>query len=370
MTARKTRNGGRRALGAVGGRPSTATLLTAAVLLALRAGVPADVGGGARARPPPAGAPPSPPVGRRAGGPRAFDRRSWLAILRRVKAEMSNDNISIIAAGVAFYGLMAIFPGIAAAVALFGLLADPATVAELIASMGGLLPGDAQMVLHDQLAALTREPASTLSLGALLAIATALWGAAGGMKTIMTALNIAYEEEEKRGFIAFNLTALALTVSAIVGALVALAAIVVVPPLLQATFLAPGLEWAIAAGRWPALGVLLMLALAFLYRFAPSRARPKWRWATTGALAATVLWLGASGAFSWYVAAFGDYGATYGAIGGVVVLLMWLYISAFVVLMGAELNAEMELQTARDTTTGRPLPMGRRRAYVADHVAG
>ncbi|MGE0745520.1 MAG: YihY/virulence factor BrkB family protein [Rhodospirillales bacterium] len=345
-------------------------LATAAVLLALRASAGAGREDMGWTRPPPDGAPPSPPVGRGARGPRAFDRRSWWAILRRVKAEMSNDNISIIAAGVAFYGLMAIFPGIAAAVALFGLLADPSTVAELIASMGGLLPGDAQKVLHEQLAALTREPASNLSFGALVAIATALWGAASGMKTIMTALNIAYEEDEKRGFFAFNLTALALTVSALVGALVALTAIVVVPPLLQATFLGPGLEWAIAAGRWPALGVLLMLALAFLYRFAPSRAQPKWRWATTGALAATVLWLAASGAFSWYVAAFGNYGATYGAVGGVVVLLMWLYISAFVVLMGAELNAEMEMQTARDTTTGPPQPMGRRRAYVADHVAG
>lgn len=321
-------------------------------------------------RPPPEGAPRSPPTGRQADRPTQFGRTSWRAILLRVKAEVKNDNISIIAAGVAFYGLMAIFPGIAAAVAIFGLLADPATVAELIASVGGLLPGDAQAVLRDQLAALTREPAAALGLGAMLAIATALWGSASGMKTIMTALNIAYEEEEKRGFLAFNLTALALTAAAIVGALVALAAIVVVPPLLQATFLGRGVEWAIAAGRWPALGVMLLAALAVLYRFAPSRAQPKWRWATPGALAATVLWLAASGGFSWYVAAFGDYGATYGAVGGVIVLLMWLYISAFVVLMGAELNAEMELQTARDTTTGQPRPMGRRQAYVADHVSG
>jgi membrane protein len=307
--------------------------------------------------------------GRSADRPQQIPARGWIDILKRSWREMSEDNISIIAAGVAFYALLAIFPALGAALSIYGFFADPADVSEQLASMGGMLPGDAQSLLQGQLSELTSQPKAALSFGALFGVLLALWSASAGVKTLMTALNIAYEEEEKRGLIRYHAAALAMTLGAIVSALVAIALVAVLPPLIEALPLPDWLHWALSLVRWPILAVLVMIGLAVLFRYGPSRNKARWNWVSAGAIAATVLWIVGSLLFSWYAANFANYNETYGSVGAIVALLMWFYLTAYVVLLGAELNAEMERQTRRDTTRGPREPMGERGARMADTVA-
>jgi len=203
----------------------------------------------------------------------------------------------------------------------------------------------------------------------LFAVALALWSASSGVKSLMTALNIAYEEEEKRGLLHYNALALAMTFGAIIAGLIALTLVALVPPLLQALALPKWLHWMLSLARWPILALGVIIGLAVLFRYGPSRNEARLNWVTWGAVAATVLWIIASVLFSWYAANFANYNKTYGSVGAIVVLLMWFYITAFVVLLGAELNAEMERQTAADTTRPPFKPMGSRGARMADTVA-
>jgi membrane protein len=304
--------------------------------------------------------------GREAGGPRQIPRRGWGDILVRVRREVGDDNLSMISAGVAFYAILALFPAIAALISIYGLIADPNQVEQQVQAASDFLPQEVMTIIEGQMQSVASHPAQALGLGVAAGILFALWSATKGTKSMITALNIVYEEEEHRGFFKLNAVAFLLTLFTIVLAVVTLAVIVVLPVVLGMIGLGSLGETLVQVLRWPILGALVVFTLAVLYRYGPSRHKARWRWTSWGALGATLLWLVASWLFSLYVANFGDYGATYGSVGAVIVLLLWLYVSAFVVLLGAEVNAEMEHQTERDSTVGGDQPMGKRGARMAD----
>jgi len=252
-------------------------------------------------------------------------------------------------------------------IAIWGLLFDPQQIEQQIAAVSALLPQEAAAIVTEQ-ARTVAAGGGGLGLAAAGGILFALYSASKGMKALIEGLNIVYDEEEKRGFIKLNLIALGLTVGVIVAMIAALGLIVVVPVVLGFLGLGSVVNALVSLLRWPILFVGALLVLAALYRYAPSRAAPRWRWVSWGAGLATVVWVVGSIAFSVYVGNFGSYNETYGSIGAVIILLMWFWLSAFIVLAGAELNAEMEHQTERDSTTGPERPRGRRGAYVADEV--
>lgn len=309
-------------------------------------------------------------LGRGAAQPSEIPRRGWWQILKRTASEVSRDNISLIAAGVAFYALLAIPPALAAAIALWGFFASPADVQQQLAQLAAVLPSDAAATFEEQLRGVASRSSQALGWTALVGFALSLWSARLAVNSMIGALNIVYEEEERRGFLKLSAISVLLTLAVLAGGLVALLLVAVVPAVLELVGLGGSAELVVHALRWVALSALVLFGLAVLYRLGPSRRRAQWRWVSWGAAAATLLWLVASAGFSLFVANFGSYGETYGAIGGVVVLLTWLWISAFVALVGAELNSEMEHQTAQDTTVGGTRPLGQRGAWSADHVAG
>jgi membrane protein len=302
------------------------------------------------------------PHGRSAESPGEIPRRGWWDILLRVKDEIGRNNLSLIAAGVAFYGFLAIPSGFAALVALYGLAFDPTDVTRQIQALEGILPGDAVKLLSDQLSNLTAHSQTTLGVGLAVSFALAVWSARSATSSLIIGLNIAYKEEEKRSFVRFQIAALGLTLGAVISVALSLALIAVLPAIIDFLPLGPAGKTIAALARWPILVVLVMLGLAALYRYAPCRAEPRWRWVSWGAVAATILWIVGSALFSVYVSKFAAYDKTYGSLGAVVVMLMWLYLSVFAVLVGGQLNAEIEHQTVRDSTTGRPQPLGDRGA--------
>ncbi len=306
--------------------------------------------------------------GRGAERPSEIPPPGWRDVLWRVFEQIGKDNVSMIAAGVAFYSLLAIFPAITAFVSLYGIVADPAQVQQQIQTLAGVMPADAVALIGDQLRSVASARTSSLGLGALVATLIALWSAGAGVRALMTALNIAYQEDEKRGFIRFYLVAFAFTVGLMAAAILSLLAVVALPVALQFLPLGGLAQVLITGLTWLILALVMVIGLGAIYRFGPSRAPAKTRWVSWGAVAAVGLWLLASLGFALYAANFANYSATYGTLSAVVALLMWFWLSAFVVLLGAELNAEMEHQTARDTTTGRPRPMGERGAFVADDL--
>lgn len=308
-------------------------------------------------------------VGRRAQSPVAIPPRGWWAVVLRVWHQLEEDNMAIVAAGCAFYAMLALFPAITALVSIYGLVADPAEVERQVEAMRGVLPQEAVELIATQARQVASGSSGTLGWSAVIALVIALYSASSGVKTLFTALCIAYEEKETRSFVRFNVMALVFTFLAILGVIAGLVVIIGVPAVLGYLPLGPLSAWAVQIASWLVLLTLVIGGLAMLYRYGPSRAPARWRWITPGSLVATGLWIAASAAFSWYAANFGSYNQTYGALGGVIILLFWLFISAYVILIGAELNAELELQTERDTTTGPELPMGRRNAYAADHTA-
>jgi membrane protein len=306
--------------------------------------------------------------GRMAQRPTDIPRPGWRDIALRVKRNIGRDNLSLVAAGAAFYALFAVFPAIGALVALYGLVANPETVQEHVQRLETVIPEEASAIIDQQLQRLVESSDTALGIGALFGILLALWSGSKGVKAMMTSLNIVYDEEEKRGFLKLNATALWLTFLVLFFVLIALATIAVLPAVIDSLGLS-----ALAAGlarwmRWPLLAMVCVAILALLYRYAASRAPPQWRWVIWGAVVATVLWLIGSALFSWYVASFGSYNETFGSVAAVAVLMMWFWLSAYFVLLGAELNAEMEHQTRRDTTSGKGKPLGRRQAQVADTV--
>lgn len=304
--------------------------------------------------------------GREARKPKEFPAPAWKDILYRTKEEVSKDNLSIVAGGVAFYMLLAIFPGIGAMVAIYALVADPAQIQQQLSALSGVLPQQAMSILQDQLTRVASGESGALSFGAVFGILLALWSAAKGMKAVITGLNIVYEEEDERSFLKLNALAVALTLGAIVFVIVSLGLIVIFPAILGSLGLSEAASILTSILRWPLLAICVIIGVGLLYRYAPHRQRPQFRWISWGSIGATLLWIAASVGFSYYVSNFGNYNETYGSIGAVIILLMWFYITAFVILLGAELNAEMEHQTRQDTTTGQPEPMGQRGANMAD----
>jgi membrane protein len=301
-----------------------------------------------------------------AAKPTEIPKRGWLQVVKRGWAEAKADQVPLLGAGVAFYGFLALFPSLIAIVLIYGLVADPAQIANQVGQLSGALPEDARRIITDQLQFVsTRETGA--GIGLVVAILLALWGASGGMSNLMTAISTAYDEEEKRSFIKKRLLALGMTLGAIVFMVIMLALVAVFPALADLID-NDVVRILLTIVRWVLIAVLVSAALAVLYRVSPDRDAPKMRWVSVGAVVATVLWLLASAGFSLYVANFGSYAKTYGAIAGIVVMLMWLWITAYAILLGAEINAESEQQTVRDTTRGPDAPLGQRDAVKADSL--
>jgi membrane protein len=308
--------------------------------------------------------------GRDADRPADIPARGWMAVLKRTWKEAGDDNLNLVAAGVAFYFFLALVPLLASLVLTYGLVADPITVVKHLQGLTQVLPADAARLIGEQLISVTQAAQREKGFGLLLALLLALYGGMRGASSIITALNIAYEEKERRGFVRTSLLAFAMTLGIVlvgVIGIVAISAMSYVDELLRSA--GPVAHWAVKLASWALAAALGSLAIAAIYRYGPDRDEPKWRWLTAGSLIATGLWLIATLGFGFYVSNFGSYNATYGSLGAVVALLMWLYLSAYVLLLGAELNAELEHQTARDTTKGPDRPMGKRGAAMADTVA-
>jgi membrane protein len=269
--------------------------------------------------------------------------RDWKAILKRTFQQIDEDRLLATAAGVVFYGLLAIFPAITALVSSYGLFADPSTISKNLQSLAVMLPDGTFAVLQDQIARVLSKGTGTLGVTFIFGLLMAIWSANAGMKAIFDALNVVYEEHEKRSFLRLNLTSLAFTVAALGSILLMIAGVIAVPLALQRLGLGARGEWIVSLGRWPALFLYLMTALAIVYRFGPSRTNPRWQWISPGAIAATLLWLAGSALLSWYLSNFANYTATYGSLGAAIGLMTWMWMSAIIVLCGAELNSEIDL---------------------------
>jgi membrane protein len=269
---------------------------------------------------------------------------------------------------VTYYALLALFPGIAALVSIYGLFADPNTMISHVDAMAGFAPGGAIDIVRDQLTRLSAQGSTTLGVSFLLGLVISLWSANSGIKALFDSLNAVYQEKEKRSFIRLNLMTLCVTIATVAFLLMALACIVALPVALNHLPL-PGVTVVILEiARWPILLVLVAFGLTVIYRYGPSRAEPRWQWITWGSAFAAIMWLVASALFSWYAANFGSFNKTYGSLGAVIGFMTWMWLSIIVVLIGAKLNAEIEHQTARDSTTGRPKPLGLRGATMADTI--
>jgi membrane protein len=301
------------------------------------------------------------PYGRDAGRPYHIPWRGWRQVAQRVWSESGRDNLSVVSAGCAFFALFAIFPALSALISIYGLTADPATVEQQFGLLADVLPAQAYDVVIEQIRRIAEASGRSLGWSLALSLGLAFWSANAGTQALFAALNIAYEEPERRSLFKFYLSAFTFTLAGILGGVIMLFAIVYLP----IVFAVAGYSHA-----FELLTLLVLCLLALLYRYGPCRRAAKWRWVSMGSLFATTVWLLASAAFSLYVSNFAHYDRTYGSLGAVIILLLWLYISFYIVLLGAEINAELELQTAMDTTAGPPRSIGERGAFVADHVAG
>lgn len=304
--------------------------------------------------------------GRHAERPSLIPIRGWKDILSRTYREFNEDQVPLIAAGCTFYALLALFPGVTAFAALYGLVADVGDARIHIEALGAVLPAGAIDLIGSQMVKVAAAGEEGLSLAFVIGLLTALWSANKAMKAIVTGLNIAYEEEERRGFIAKTLTPLAFTVGLILFAMAAIGLAAVGARWTDAAHPVVQLVWTVL--YWSALFSGVVVGMTLLYRFGPSRSRVRWRWVTWGSLLAAVAWLGMSGTFTFYVSRFGNYDETYGTLGAAIGFMTWTWLSSIVFLMGAELNAEIEHQTAKDTTTGTPRRLGLRGAVMADTV--
>jgi membrane protein len=307
--------------------------------------------------------------GRHADWPSEIPARGWWDIVKRVWTRLGEDKVSMMASSVAFYSLLSLFPALTALISLYGLIADPAQVESFLTSMRGILPDEALQIIASQTQELLSAGSRNLGLGLAISLLFALWSANYATTMLITALNGAFEEKEKRSYPMVIATGLAITSALILFGIVSLLLIAILPAIIDILPVPEAWRQIIGLVRWPILAVLVALALAAIYRYGPSREWARWRWVSWGAVVATIAWIIVSYGFSLYVARFASYHKTYGSLGAVVVLMMWLYLTAYVILLGAELDAEMEHQTARDSTIGPPKPLGQRGARKADTVA-
>jgi membrane protein len=304
--------------------------------------------------------------GRHAERPSDIPKSGWKDIAWRVYGGLGEDRMLMNAAGVTFYALLALFPGIAALVSIYGLFSDPGQIARQLDILAGILPGGGVTVIEEQLTRLTAQGSGSLTFGLVFGLLVSLWSANGGMKALFDALNVVYGETEKRSFLRLNAISLSFTLGMLCFTILAITAIVAVPVILNflPDFLGTVINWA----RWPVMAVLIAVVLALIYRYGPSRDKPKWRWISWGSVFAAVGWLVFSAAYSFYAANFGTFNQTYGSLGAVIGFMLWIWLSVTMILLGGKLNAEIEHQTARDTTEGKPEPLGQRGAHVADTV--
>jgi membrane protein len=316
--------------------------------------------------PPPGSPSPRELPGIHARKPTQIPWAGWKQIVKRAWAENKADNMPIIAGGVAFFGFLSIFPGLIALISIYGLVASPETVARQVEQLSAQLPDEAAALIGKQLEAIVSNSGGALTVSLVVSILAALWSASGGMGNLITAVNLAYDEVETRNFIKLRALSLLLTLGAIAFVLVTFGLLAVVPALINALPIGVVGTVLAQAARWVLLLAVFAGSLAVLYRVAPDRDAPRLRWVSLGAVVVTVLWAIVSIGFALYVNNFGSYDKTYGAIAGVIVLMLWLYLTCYLVLLGAEINSEAEHQTAHDTTTGEPQPMGTRDAKVAD----
>ena len=304
--------------------------------------------------------------GRHAENPFQIPWTGWKDVLWRTHERSNDDRLLATAAGVVFFGLLAVFPAITALVSSYGLFADPSTIGANLRTLALMLPDGSFQIVQDQIARVLSKGNATLGATFLFGLGLAIWSANAGVRAVIDALNVVYEEREKRSFLRLNLLSLGFTTGAIVALLLMVSAVVAFPLALDHLGLAPAGKFLVSLARWPAMLLILLLALGVLYRFGPSRRAARWEWLSIGTLMAAMLWIVGSSALSWYLSNFGNYDATYGSLGAAIGLMMWMWMSAIIVLLGAELNSEIEHQTAQDTTVGRPKPLGARGAVMAD----
>ena len=306
--------------------------------------------------------------GRHATHPLQIPWRGWKDILWRAYNEMNSDRLVSVAGGVAFFVLLAIFPAITALVSACGLFFNASTITDNFSLLQDVVPGNVFGLMGEQATRIASNSGGALSIGVVAGILVALWSAMSGVKAVMDALNVIYEEKESRGIIRLNAVALIFTLSGFAVFLLVIGAVIVLPLILSSIGLGGVTGTLTRVVRWPALFIVLLGGLAILYRYAPARRTARWQWVSVGSVFAAVVWIAGSYLFSWFLANFANYNATYGSLGAAVGLLMWLWISTIVVLLGAELNAEIEHQTARDSTVGGDKPLGTRGAAMADTV--
>ncbi|WP_237476732.1 YihY/virulence factor BrkB family protein [Lichenibacterium dinghuense] len=306
--------------------------------------------------------------GREADSPKDIPARGWKDILVRVFWATSANRVLSTAGSVAFFALLAVFPGIAAIVSLYGLFADASTICGHLVLLAGILPAGVLGLVDDQVRLVAQQDNNTLGSAFAISLAVALYSANSGAVALFDALNVVYNEKEERSALRLYATTFAFTLAGVAFTVVALAGVVVLPVVSKFFGLPSLTEWLLAVARWPILLLTIVVSLAVIYRYGPSRNEARWRWVTWGSAIAALLWIAASMLFSWYVATFDSYNRVYGSLGAAVGFMVWLWISAVIVLLGGELNAEVEHQTARDTTEPGRRPLGTRGAMMADHV--
>jgi len=306
--------------------------------------------------------------GREAEAPHEIPPKGLKDVLFRVVAEVMEDRVTLIAAGVTYYLLLALFPAMGALVSLYGFVADPTTIATHIGFLSQIFPRGSFDLILSQLTALTQQKPGALSLGFITGLVIAIWSANNGVKALCDAMNVAYGEEEKRGIVEFNLLSLGFTFGLLIFAVVLIFAIGVIPAILAYFWLGEWTDLLTRIGRWPIILALVMTGIVLLYHYGPSRERAKFVWLSWGAVFSTLCWLLSSFVFSYYLDNFANYNATYGTLGALIGFMVWIWISVIIIIVGAEINAELEHQTRKDSTTGPPRPMGERGAYVADTV--
>jgi membrane protein len=304
--------------------------------------------------------------GRLSSNPFQIPFAGWKDILWRTYQQIDEDRLLATAAGVVFFGLLAVFPAITALVSSYGLFADASTIGANLQTMAVMLPQGSFQIVQDQITRVLAKGDTALGATFLFGLGLAIWSANAGVKAVIEALNVVYGEREKRGFFRLNLLSLAFTTGAIMALMLVVSAVVALPLALDHLGLAQESKTIVSLARWPVMFAMLLAALGVLYRFGPSRRAARWEWLSIGTLVAALLWIGGSSLLSWYLSNFGNYDATYGSLGAAIGLMMWMWMSAIIVLCGAELNSEIEHQTARDSTVGQPKPLGARGALTAD----
>lgn len=308
------------------------------------------------------------PRGRGATSPIEIPGKGWKDILLRVYAEFGDDRVMLVAAGVTYYLLLAFVPALTAIVSIYSVFSDPATIQDQVTVLSSFLPGGAMQLIEEQLKRLVGQDDAALGLAFVISVGLALWSTNAGMKAIFDAMNVAYDEQETRSFIVLTLKSMLFTLAFVIGSIAIVGVVLILPVVLNFLFLGQSTEMLIRVASYAIMFVLFAFAIAAVYRWGPDRDRAKWRWITPGAIFATVVIAAASFGFSWYVANFGSYNATYGSLGAIIGFITWIWISMIILIMGAELNAESERQTKRDSTTGAREPMGARGAYAADNL--